>query len=157
MSFSFQSSPLELNLALNYAKLNGVIGVGAAGSDGKQSMVYPAGYSGTVMGVASTSNNDALSTFSNYGPNLVWVGAPGEGVVTFYPYGTYAATWGTSFSTPFVAGAAALLLDDAVSLPASRKPPRRWRMPGTSTATSVTGDWICTRRCRRGGRPRALL
>src|SRR4029450_1843759 len=50
-------------------------------------------------------------TFSNYGEKLVWVGAPGEGIVTLYPYGTYAATWGTSFSTPFVAGAAALLVE----------------------------------------------
>ena len=38
----------------------------------------------------------------------VFVAAPGENVVTAYPYNTYAACSGTSFSTPMVAGAAAL-------------------------------------------------
>ena len=30
--------------------------------------------------------------------------------MTTYPWGTYAAGWGTSFSTPFVAGTAAVML-----------------------------------------------
>jgi subtilisin family serine protease len=111
MSFDFQSSSTQLKAALSYARLNGVIGAAAAGNSGQQTLVYPAAYQSSVMGVASTSNSDTLSTFSNYGSELVWVGAPGEGIVTLYPFGTYAATWGTSFSTPFVSGAAALLLN----------------------------------------------
>ena len=62
------------------------------------------------MAIASTSNNDTLSSFSNYGVPPTWVAAPGEGVVSTYPYNTYAAGWGTSFSAPFVSGTVALML-----------------------------------------------
>jgi subtilisin family serine protease len=111
MSFSFPSASTELETALTAANQKGVIAVAAAGNDGKQTLVYPAAYTNLAMGVASTTNYDTQSSFTNYGDALVWIAAPGEGVVTLYPYSTYAATWGTSFSTPMAAGAAALILD----------------------------------------------
>jgi thermitase len=108
MSFDFSTYSKELDKALTYAGCKGVISVASVGNDGQQVMVYPAGLSG-VIGVASTSNNDTLSSFSNYGQPPVWLGAPGEGIITLYPYGTYAAGWGTSFSAPLVTGTVALL------------------------------------------------
>jgi len=109
MSFHLASYSQEVDIALNYANSLNIISVAAAGNDGQKTVVYPAGLS-VVMGVASTTNNDQLSSFSNYGPKLVWVAAPGEGIVTTYPYSTYAAAWGTSFSTPFVSGTVAAIL-----------------------------------------------
>jgi subtilisin family serine protease len=109
MSFSFSTYSAETASAIKFATRNQVICVASAGNDGKDEIVYPAALA-DVMGVASTTNNDTLSTFSNYGEDLVWVAAPGEGIVTTYPFGTFGAGWGTSFSAPFVSGAAALLL-----------------------------------------------
>src|SRR5258706_8203270 len=63
------------------------------------------------MGVASKNLLDGRSIFSNYGDSLVWVAAPGEEIVSTYPSNTYATSWGTSFSAPFVSGAVALVLD----------------------------------------------
>ncbi len=109
MSFDYPSYSPELANAIKYANKNGVISVASAGNDGQQVAVYP-GALPSVIDVASTSNSDIQSVFTNYGAPPVWLAAPGEGVVTTYPWGTYAAGWGTSFSTPFVAGTAALML-----------------------------------------------
>src|ERR1700685_3604727 len=110
MSFDLTASSTELSNAINYANKNNVIMAASSGNDGKQEIVYPAGLQ-NVMGVASTNNQDQRSTFSNYGNQIVWVAAPGEGVITTYPFATYAAGWGTSFSSPMVAGTASLLVN----------------------------------------------
>jgi hypothetical protein len=108
MSFSRPSPSLEMRLALDYATMRGVIAVSSAGNLGTSALMYPAAYD-NVIGVASTANDDTRSSFSNYGSKTVWVAAPGEGIITPYPGGGFAAAWGTSFSTPYVAGTAALL------------------------------------------------
>lgn len=108
MSFHLAAYSPEVATALTLANAGGAISVAAAGNEGQQTLRYPAALS-MVMGVASTTDDDEISTFSNYGPQLVWVAAPGEGVVTTYPFSTYAACWGTSFSTPFVSGLAAVM------------------------------------------------
>lgn len=110
MSFDLTTSSSELRTAINYANSHNVICVASSGNDGVQEMVYPAGLQ-YVMGVASTNNQDQRSTFSNYGNQIVWVAAPGEGVITTYPFATYAAGWGTSFSAPMVSGTASLIID----------------------------------------------
>jgi subtilisin family serine protease len=110
MSFDLTTSSAELGDAIKYANSHNVILAASSGNDGKQEMVYPAGLQ-NVMGVASTNNQDQRSIFSNYGNQIVWVAAPGEGVITTYPFATYAAGWGTSFSSPMVAGTASLLVN----------------------------------------------
>ncbi len=109
MSFDYPSYSPELANAIKYANSNGVISVASAGNDGQQVAVYP-GALPSVIDVASASNSDIQSVFTNYGAPPVWMAAPGEGVMTTYPWGTYAAGWGTSFSAPFVSGTAALML-----------------------------------------------
>jgi subtilisin family serine protease len=117
MSFDMKTSSAELKKALDYANQQGVICAASSGNDGQTSppppappfLVYPAALQNDVMGVASTTNQDARSQFSNYGNAIVWVAAPGESIVSTYPFATYAAGWGTSFSAPFVSGGAALM------------------------------------------------
>ncbi len=109
MSFSRPTSSPEMKRAIDNATSKGLIAVAAAGNDASASLVYPAAL-GNVMGVASTEDDDTRSPFSNYGSNLVWVAAPGAGIITTYPWGSFAAGWGTSFSAPFVSGAAALVV-----------------------------------------------
>jgi subtilisin family serine protease len=108
MSFSTPSGSKELQKAIEFATHRGVTCVAAVGNQGQEILVYPAAYEKS-LGIASTGALDDLSQFSNFGPQLIDLGAPGEAIITAYPGGLYAAGWGTSFATPFVAGTAALI------------------------------------------------
>jgi thermitase len=95
--------------AINYATRNGVICVASAGNNASTALVYPAGF-GNVVSVGSVSPLGQPSTFSNYGPDLVQIAAPGEGLITTYPGRHYAQVWGSSFSAALVSGSTSVLL-----------------------------------------------
>lgn len=116
MSFDVSTPSAALSQAASYANQNGVVLVAAAGNEDTSAAVYPAALNGSVMGIASTSDSDTRSSFSNYGDADVWIAAPGEYVISTFPGGTYASASGTSFSSPLVAGSAALLLSAKPSL-----------------------------------------
>src|SRR5690348_9077608 len=110
MSFDFSSSSPSLQNAVSYANRAGVVLVAAAGNESTSARVYPAAINGQVVGIASTTDWDQRSSFSNYGSADVWIAAPGENVISTYPGGTYGSESGTSFSSPLVAGTVALML-----------------------------------------------
>ena len=116
MSFDLSAPSAALSQAISNANKAGVVLVAAAGNENTNSPVYPAAFNGSVVGVASTTDWDARSSFSNYGSTDVWIAAPGEYVISTFPGGTYASASGTSFSSPLVAGTASLLINAKPSL-----------------------------------------
>jgi hypothetical protein len=85
----------------------GSVIIAAAGNNGALQGFYPASYNG-VLSVASTTNNDRQSNFSNYHPN-VGVSAPGSNILSAELDNTYRNSSGTSMASPVVAGIAAMI------------------------------------------------
>lgn len=110
MSFDLSYPSPALSQAISYANKAGVVLVAAAGNENTSARVYPASISGSVVGIASTTDWDSRSSFSNYGTADVWIAGPGENVISTFPGGTYGSESGTSFSAPLVAGTVALML-----------------------------------------------
>ena len=128
-------SPDSFTLAaVQYALRNNVIVVTSSGNCGDQQiadpcigytspggMGYPARYSETIA-VGATTSSDARASFSSWGDELTLV-APGSGTIQTPTWTSSNATsaysstsYGTSFSSPIVAGAIAMLKADMPSL-----------------------------------------
>jgi hypothetical protein len=109
MSFGVPTLSDSMMKAINYATRKGVVCLASVGNDGQTTLMYPAAY-GNVVGVASVNSSNQASTFTNTGPDMVALAAPGEGLITTYPGNHYAIVSGTSFSVALVSGAADVLL-----------------------------------------------
>lgn len=102
-------NPPSLELAVNLAYQAGLLLVASAGNETSETPIYPGSYT-NVIGVAATNSSDTRMGYSNYG---TWVDlcAPGY---TYAPCRvvkgfSYTDKEGTSFSSPLVAGVAALI------------------------------------------------
>ena len=110
MSFGSEIDYLSISNALEYAKSKGCILVAAAGNDGNSTPNYPASNPG-VISVGAVNSNNEKAYFSQYNYGIAVV-APGQTILVNAPNGTadrFVYLDGTSFSSPYVAGVAALV------------------------------------------------
>jgi hypothetical protein len=91
---------------VRYAARRGCVLVAAAGNSGQAQQFFPAALP-EVIAVGSVDADGRRSRFSSWGAHLALC-APGEGIVGVSRHG-YQVSSGTSFASPFVAGAAAML------------------------------------------------
>ncbi|MBL0350301.1 MAG: S8 family serine peptidase [Elusimicrobia bacterium] len=105
-SWGGSSKGALIEAAVNYARESGVLLVAAAGNSNGP-VGYPAALDG-VAAVAATDDADRKADFSSFGPPMD-VAAPGVGILSTLPGGTYGTKSGTSMAAPHVSGVAALV------------------------------------------------
>lgn len=108
LSLGFSSSAIDplIEARLQEAFNAGIIVVAAAGNSAGAAPIYPAS-SQFAIPVGSSNSSDARSSFSNKGAGIIM--APGDGIVQLALNNGTTTASGTSFSTPIITGAAALV------------------------------------------------
>ncbi len=114
MSFGGDQSPLAraFERQINFAYDEGIYLTAAAGNDGTDSKHYPAAYD-AVAAVSAVNHEKEKTDYSNYGDWLDLTAPGGDTemrVFSTIPNEKYGNKAGTSMSTPFVAGVAAIKL-----------------------------------------------
>ncbi len=123
MSLGGSGKPVSTESALTYALKKGVTVIVAAGNGGSllgpNKFFSPASFSSYMRGVIAIGsidvNSSKKSSFSNYGPGIVKLGAPGSdsktgGLLSTLPKNAYGRLQGTSMASPVVAGAVGLAM-----------------------------------------------
>lgn len=130
ISFGTPNDSPALRDAVRYAQSLGAVVVASAGNDGSSGITYPAAYPGVLAVAASGSpertpdsphDYHLAASFAQFGPGVDFL-APGVDVLSTVPShacetgawtcveGRYAVGSGSSFATPVVAGAVAVML-----------------------------------------------
>jgi hypothetical protein len=107
LSLGGPSGSATFQAAVDYARANDVVVVGAAGNDGSTTPSYPAANEGAVA-VSAIDSSDGRAWFSNYG-SWITLAAPGINLHTALYGGDYIAVTGTSGAAAIASGAFALL------------------------------------------------
>lgn len=113
---SCPNPPQVLEDAVNYAYGKGATLVASVGNGASNFVFYPARFP-HVIAVAATNSSNNHAAFSNFGPE-VDISAPGNSIYSTTRNNSYAYLSGTSMSTAFVSGLAAIL----AGLPAYTSP-----------------------------------
>jgi subtilisin family serine protease len=106
ISYVGVSASSTVQSAASYFRSKGGVVVVCAGNTGSSSSTAP---SGVMLVVAATNESDQRASFSTFG-SFVDMAAPGSNIVTTGRGGVYQSWNGTSFASPIVAGAAALVI-----------------------------------------------
>lgn len=114
LSLGLPTDSFVVDDAIQEALEEGIPVIASAGNDNSASPHYPAASAfkngAKVVSVAATNQNAIKADFSNFGKGWIDLCAPGVGIYSTFPGGQYAWWDGTSMSTPFVSGEAALVL-----------------------------------------------